>query len=864
MHRYRLCIPFLLLVMILMPGSSTSGQQPKAKKKKDTPKVLKDQAATAPETLKVAKGFKVELLHTVPREEQGSWVNLCVDPKGRLITSDQYGKLYRITPPAIGGNPGATKIEPISADIGDAQGLLWAFDALYVMVNSGKRKAGLYRVTDSNGDDQLDKVELLRELNGGGEHGPHAILPHPDGKRLTVICGNQTRLTKYDSTRVPPIWGEDHLLPRLPDGNGFMRGVLGPGGAIYNVTPDGKNWELTSVGFRNQYDGGFNKHGDLFTYDADMEWDMNTPWYRPTRVAFASSGSEFGWRNGAGKYPAYYPDNLPGIINIGPGSPTGTCFGYGAKFPAKYQNAFFICDWSYGKLYAIHLKPEGASYSAEAEEFVTGTPLPLTDVVVNPHDGAMYFAIGGRRTQSGLYRVTYTGSESTAPDTTVTELPAEAKTRRELEAFHKPAGQQAVEAAWPHLSSPDRQLRFTARVVLEHQPVASWKDRALTEQNPVAATQALLALVRVSAVDPFHKTPQSPSPDPEMGEAILNALNAIAFEKLSPEQRLEVARVYQVLFNRFGKPSDGGRSATLAKLEPLFPTKNRYVDGELLPILVYLEAPSAAAKGVQAIASALTQEEQMEYTRSLRVLKTGWTPELRKEYFSWFLKAVNFRGGNSLRGSMKLMRDDALASMSEDERKQLAPVLEAIEKAGAGNPAAAYPVRPFVKKWTLEELAPKLESAVKAGGRNFEQGRKLFGEARCFGCHRYDNDGSSYGPDLTGVAGRFNPRDLLESIIDPNKEVSDQYAAVEIDTLDGKKVIGRIVNLNANNIMVNVDMLDPNRNESINRDNIERMRPAKQSMMPTGLLDVMNEDEVLDLMAYLLSRGDSNSPLFKK
>ena len=132
-----------------------------------------------------------------------------------------------------------------------------------------------------------------------------------------------------------------------------------------------------------------------------MEWDFNTPWYRPTRVCHVTSGSECGWRNGAGKYPPYYPDNLPPVVDIGPGSPTGVCFGYGAKFPAKYQDAFFICDWSYGKLYAVHLEPTGAATRATLEEFVTGTPLPLTDVIVNPTDGAMYFAIGGRQDAVG-------------------------------------------------------------------------------------------------------------------------------------------------------------------------------------------------------------------------------------------------------------------------------------------------------------------------------------------------------------------------------------------------------------------------------------------------------------------------------
>src|SRR5262249_24647944 len=293
-------------------------------------------------------------------------------------------------------------------------------------------------------------------------------------------------------SRVPKLWGEDHLLPRMPDGNGFMAGVLGPGGCIYKVDPDGKEWKLISVGFRNQFDAAFNRHGDLFTHDADMEWDMNTPWYRPTRVCLAASGSEFGWRNGTGKWPAYYPDSLPAVLDIGPGSPTGVAFGYGAKFPAKYQEAFFICDWSYGKLYAIHLTPDGSAYTGEAEEFVSGSPLPLTDLVINPRDGAMYFTIGGRRTQSGLYRVTYTGKESTAAAKADNRGAAQRALRHKLEAFHGRQDPDAVETAWPYLNHADRYVRYAARVVLEHQDPKTWQERALAEKDPAAALTALL------------------------------------------------------------------------------------------------------------------------------------------------------------------------------------------------------------------------------------------------------------------------------------------------------------------------------------------------------------------------------------
>ena len=71
-------------------------------------------------------------------------------------------------------------------------------------------------------------------------------------------------------------------------------------------------------------------------------------------------------------------------------------------------------------------------------------------------------------------------------------------------------------------------------------------------------------------------------------------------------------------------------------------------------------------------------------------------------------------------------------------------------------------------------------------------------------------------------------------------------------------MVGRIVNLHGDTLHVNTDMLDPNKMVNVNRDNIEQMKPSKMSMMPAGLLDTLNEDEVLDLMAYLLSRGDRN------
>jgi hypothetical protein len=160
-----------------------------------------------PENVTVPEGFKVEMLHALD-DDEGAWVAMCLDPKGRLIASDAGGAMVRVTPPPLGGAPSETKIEPIPVELGHANGLLWAFDSLYVTVcqegvyGTG---SGIYRVTDTDGDDVLDKVELLRKLRGSGDHGPHALALSPDGKSITVVCGNSTGLTEIQQHQVPPI-----------------------------------------------------------------------------------------------------------------------------------------------------------------------------------------------------------------------------------------------------------------------------------------------------------------------------------------------------------------------------------------------------------------------------------------------------------------------------------------------------------------------------------------------------------------------------------------------------------------------------------------------------------------------------------
>jgi putative heme-binding domain-containing protein len=815
---------------------------------------------TPPDKLKALKGFQVELVHAVPRDQEGSWVSMTLDPKNRLIVSDQYGGLYRVTPMPIGGKPEETKVEKIDVPIGEAQGLCWAFDSLYVVVNRGEKyDSGLYRLRDTNGDGDLDKVEQLLKIDGGGEHGPHGVALSPDKKSLYIVAGNGTTLPKVQSSVVSRHLSEDNLIPRMPDGAGFMRDEKAPGGFIVKTDPDGKNWELISSGYRNAYDLAFNRDGELFTYDSDMEWDMNLPWYRPTRVLHAVPGSEFGYRGGSGKWPTYDLDSLPAVVDIGPGSPTGIAFGYGAKFPAKYQDALFISDWSYGKLYALHLNPDGASYSADVEDFLEGSPLPLTDLVVNPTDGALYVAVGGRRTTSALYRVTYTGDLSTAPASYKDTGDRARATRHKLERFLGKAQPRAVDTVWPYLDHPDRFVRWPARLALEFQDAATWRERALNEPSPWKALPALLALIHVSALDPIHRMPGATGPDAGLKASILEALARVRGEELNEARTLDLLRVYEVFFARFGLPEVKAAQDLIAWLDERYPAKSEPMNAELATLMVALKAPNAAAKTVALLEKAPTQEEQIAYASDLRVLDNGWTPELRKRYLSWFQKAAGYHGGNSVPGFMRNIRVDATAHLSASEKAEYASLLDVKPPTG---PLVAAASRPFKQTWTLDELVPLVESGLKSGKRDYDRGRSLFGGVSCYSCHRFNNEGGGAGPDLSGVSGRFSTRDLLESIVVPSKVISDQYGAVMVSTTDGKVVTGRIVNLNNNTMNINTNMLDPNLQVGIDRTKIEEVKPSPVSMMPEGLLNTLDKNEVLDLVAYLLSRGDRKNPVF--
>ena len=370
-------------------------------------------AAAAGPKLTVPPGFSVAEVY--PAAKAGSIVNVTFDAGGALVAAKENGPIVRLRDTDADGVLDTEQV--ITGAITNCQGLLFAGrDLLATCDGPGKPAiASLYRVPDADGDGVGETPVLVaRSTYSISEHGAHALVFGPDGDVYWMI-GNFGGVEATFSPASPfENAGEEQLLPVMGDARGHGNQVRAPAGFISRLrladvlastgpstTPE---IEIVAGGFRNAYDAAFNLAGELFTFDSDMEWDINLPWYRPVRTLHLIPGADFGFRYGSGPFPTVYPDTLPSMSELGRGSPVGMTFYQGEAFPAEYRDAFLIGDWSRGRILAGRQQGSGASYTETISDFVLGTPLNITDLEVAA-DGSVYFALGGRRTRGGVYRV---------------------------------------------------------------------------------------------------------------------------------------------------------------------------------------------------------------------------------------------------------------------------------------------------------------------------------------------------------------------------------------------------------------------------------------------------------------------------
>lgn len=356
------------------------------------------------ERFQIQKGFGVQRL--INNEQVGSVIAMAFDEFGHIILAQEQGPLLIVVDRDDDGIP--EDVRTYCDEVTSVQGILPLNGEVFV-TGEGPEGTALYRLSDSDRDGKLETVKTVMKFRGqGGEHGPHGLRLGPDGMIYLSLGSYVQAIGKTGKGETLRDIYEGDLLPRFEDPGGHGRGVKAPGGTIIRTDIEGDVVERVAGGLRNTYDLAFHPNGSLFVHDADMEADVQTPWYRPTALMEITEAGEYGWRTGWAKWPEYYIDRLPNLLDTGRGSPTGMeCYEH-HMFPVRYHDSLFLADWSEGRILNVRLKADGSGYAADSEVFLKGAPLNVTDLCVGP-DGALYFCTGGRGTAGSVYRVVYQG-----------------------------------------------------------------------------------------------------------------------------------------------------------------------------------------------------------------------------------------------------------------------------------------------------------------------------------------------------------------------------------------------------------------------------------------------------------------------
>ncbi|MDG2254993.1 MAG: HEAT repeat domain-containing protein [Opitutaceae bacterium] len=630
--------------------------------------------------------------------------------------------------------------------------------------------------------------------------------------------------------------GEDYSFVGS-DGTRISGG--GEGGSTYRCRVDGSELERLSTGHWNAFGMTFDRKGNLFSTDNDPS---STP---PNRLLHIVKGADFGYefRYGrSGRHPLVtWTGEFPGTLGMVAGIGEAAC----GVIPFG-PDQLLIASWADNRVYLHSLQPDGRSFNATRELFISGTnAFRPVHFAYNQNARILYFSdwvksdypVHGK---GRIWRVELKQAIDLAPS----------PRQEHPEMTHQ--------EALSHLGDSDAYARTEAVRIIARNPREDWKSI----KDPTARSHYAVALRRSGKPLASKNIPDLLNDPSE--QVCFVAIKWISDDKIV-EHRTQ-------LLEQLGRP-DLTRNlmfAILAAQQRLDGAKpsDHPTAKQLLPIL----EDSEKSATLRALALSLIPEDEIN-SANLRNWALHESPKIR-------LEAVR-----NLRDSGNAEALDLLASLAGDPTQssriraeaivglaaypdQYQKLLESLsqdkarlvsdeaQRALAAGGLSSRSLKP--KPTTMNPSDWKVMLDKLPGKANLVTGQRLFFHprlARCSSCHQMEGRGRRVGPDLTTIhrqAG-VDATWLLTHILKPNETIAPQYLPWQVTTKDGSAKLGFVLRKGGTQeVYTGIDG-----NEfAIPKTQIARSEELPISLMPPGLLAPLQPSEIRDLIAYLLKSSE--------
>ncbi len=163
------------------------------------------------------------------------------------------------------------------------------------------------------------------------------------------------------------------------------------------------------------------------------------------------------------------------------------------------------------------------------------------------------------------------------------------------------------------------------------------------------------------------------------------------------------------------------------------------------------------------------------------------------------------------------------------------------------------------KEWKMDDLG---SFAKTLSGRSFASGKQMFTVASCVSCHKFAGQGQEFGPDLTKLDPKWSSADVLQHILEPSLKIDDKYRTYTFTLTSGKQVTGMILEETKTLVKLIENPLAVAKPIELKVSSIDSRTRSETSIMPKGLLDKLTREEILDLLAYVVSGANPKHKAF--